>query len=86
MTLGLADRHTPHGWRAAFSTLARDDGFEREVVELALDHIHDNDVARAYDRGERPQQRVKLMTWWGDQLAQAQRGAEVVPLAKGKAA
>jgi integrase len=86
VTLGLADRHTPHGWRAAFSTLARDDGFEREVVELALDHIHDNDVARAYDRGERLQQRLKLMTWWGEQLAQAQRGAEVVPLTKGRAA
>lgn len=86
VTLGLADKHTPHGWRSAFSTLARDHGFEREVVELALDHIHDNDVARAYDRGERLQQRVKLMAWWGEELSQAQRGAEVVPLTKGKAA
>lgn len=85
VTLGLADKHSPHGWRSAFSTLARDNGFDREVVELTLDHIHDNDVARAYDRGERLQQRVKLMTWWGDQLAQAQRGAQVVPL-QGKAA
>jgi hypothetical protein len=29
---------------------------------------------------------LKLMTWWGEQLAQAQRGAEVVPLTKGRAA
>lgn len=86
VTLGLADKHTPHGWRSAFSTLARDHGFEREVVELTLDHIHDNDVARAYDRGERLQQRVKLMTWWGEQLALAQRGADVLPMKKGKAA
>jgi hypothetical protein len=47
------------------------------VVELALDHIHDDDVARAYDRGERLQQRVKLASWWGEKLTQAQRGAEV---------
>lgn len=86
VTLSLADKHTPHGWRAAFSTLARDHGFDREVVELALDHIHDNDIARAYDRGERLQQRVKLMTWWGEQLTQAQRGASVVALKTGKAA
>ena len=81
VTLGLEDKHTPHGWRSALSTLARDEGgFERDVVELALDHIHDNDVVRAYDRGERLEQRIKLMNWWDEQLSRAQRGAEVVPL------
>lgn len=80
VTLGLEGKHTPHGWRSAFSTLARDFGFDREVVELALDHIHDNEVARAYDRGERLEQRVRLMLWWDEQLAHAQRGADVIPL------
>ena len=93
VTLGLQGKHTPHGWRSAFSTLARDKGderdkegrivspaFERDVVELALDHIHDNDVVRAYDRGERLEQRIRLMNWWDGQLSRAQRGAEVVPL------
>lgn len=70
-TLGLKDKHTPHGWRSALSTLARDKGFERDVVELALDHIHDNDVVRAYDRGERLEKRIELMRWWGEQLVQA---------------
>lgn len=80
VTLGLAGKHSPHGWRAAFSTLARDKGFDRDAVELTLDHIHDNDVVRAYDRGQRLEQRIKLMAWWGEQLAHAQRGAEVVPI------
>jgi hypothetical protein len=53
LQLGLEGEHSPHGWRSAFSTLARDHGFARDVVELALDHAHDNEVARAYDRGER---------------------------------
>ena len=80
VTLELEDRHTPHGWRSAFSTLAREEGhFERDVVELALDHIHDNDVVRAYDRGERLQKRIELMTWWDAELARAQQGAEVLP-------
>ena len=86
VTLGQDGKHSPHGWRAAFSTLARDHGFDRDVVELALDHIHDNDVVRAYDRGERLQQRIKLMTWWGEQLGQAQHGADVVTLDKSKVA
>lgn len=80
VTLKLEGKHSPHGWRSAFSTLARDQGFARDVVELALDHAHDNDVARAYDRGERFTQRVELFNWWGEQLASAQRGAKIIPL------
>ncbi|MHB1292593.1 MAG: tyrosine-type recombinase/integrase [Sulfuricella sp.] len=80
VTLKLEGKHSPHGWRSAFSTLARDQGLARDVVELALDHAHDNDVARAYDRGERFTQRVALFNWWGTQLAAAQRGAKIIPL------
>ncbi|OIR19969.1 prophage CP4-57 integrase [mine drainage metagenome] len=78
VTLALGGKHSPHGWRSAFSTLARDNGFARDVVELALDHAHDNEVARAYDRGERFDDRIKLFQWWGSQLAAAQRGATVI--------
>jgi integrase len=80
VTLGLEGKHSPHGWRSALSTLARDHGFAREVVELALDHAHDNEVARAYDRGERFTQRVQLFNWWGKQLVASQRGAKIIPL------
>lgn len=80
VTLGLAGKHSPHGWRSAFSTLARDHGIAREVVELALDHAHDNEIARAYDRGERFAQRIELYDWWGTQLVDAQRGAKILPL------
>jgi integrase len=80
VTLGLGRKHSPHGWRSAFSTLARDQGFARDVVELALDHAHDNAVARAYDRGERFTQRVELLNWWGKKLAAAQAGARIMLL------
>jgi integrase len=86
VTLSLADRHTPHGWRASFATLARDNGFERDVVELALDHVHDNAVVRAYDRGERLEERVRLMNWWDAQLTAAQHGPDVVPLRRSSVA
>lgn len=82
VTLSLAGKHSPHGWRSAFSTLARDQGFARDVVELALDHAHDNEVARAYDRGERFVQRTELYKWWGEQLAMAQHGAKIIPLGR----
>jgi len=82
VTLALAGKHAPHGWRSSFSTLARDNGFARDVVELALDHANDNEVARAYDRGERFNERIKLFNWWGKSLAQAQLGAKIIPFNK----
>ncbi len=82
----LGDSHVSSpDWRSSSSTLARDNGTARDVVELALDHVHDNEVARAYDRGERFDERVKLFDWWGKQLAAAQRGATIIPI-KTKAA
>jgi integrase len=72
VTLNLAGKHSPHGWRSAFSTLAREAGFPQDVVELALDHVHDSATVRAYDRGDRYQQRVRLYEWWGDLLSTAE--------------
>jgi integrase len=82
VTLSLAGKHSPHGWRVSFSTLAKDNGFERDVVELALDHAHDNEVVRAYDRGERYAQRIELYDWWGEQLTAAQHGMKILPRPK----
>lgn len=79
-SLGYKDRHVAHGWRASFATLAKDSGlFEKDAINLALDHIHDSEVARAYDRGERRAQRIALAKWWGEQLVAAERGGNVVP-------
>jgi integrase len=81
--LGFKDRHVAHGWRASFSTLAKDSGlFDKDAINLALDHIHDSEVARAYDRGERRAQRIALAKWWGEQLIAAERGGKVVQLRK----
>lgn len=74
--LGYANRHTIHGWRASFATLARDNDFSRDVVELTLDHLHDTETARAYDRGSRLAERVRLMYWWDSMLSAAQHGTK----------
>lgn len=81
-TLKMDGKHSVHGWRASFATLAKDAGFSRDVVELALDHIHDNEVVRAYDRGERLVERRKLVYWWDSQLTAAQHGGDVLPIGR----
>jgi integrase len=73
VTLKLEGKHSPHGWRSSFSTLAREEGaFSKECVELALDHIADNSVVRAYDRGDRFEERTRLAYWWDARLVAAQ--------------
>lgn len=87
-TLKLRNKHVPHGWRAAFSTNANDAinnagerQFEADVVEACLDHVSNNKVRAAYDRGKRWNARCELMKWWAGQLQQAvKNGADVVPL------
>lgn len=72
VTLGLKGRHVPHGWRSAWSTLGREAGFEKDAVELALDHVSNSETVRAYDRGARLEARAKIASWWNEQLTQAE--------------
>ena len=79
-TMGLSGKHSPHGWRSAFSTRAREDtDFDAELIDLSLDHVHASEVALAYDRGQRLAKRVALMAWWGDALELAEAGKTVPP-------
>jgi integrase len=80
-TLGLADQHSPHSWRTAFSSNLRDRGHERDVVELALDHIKDpNAVLRAYDRGQRTAKRIEAALDWDRLLAGAPTDPSILSL------
>jgi integrase len=71
-TLKLDGRHSPHGWRTSLTSQALDNGFNRDVVHMANDREHDSEVALAYDRGERFDQRAELFNWWGRQLSMAE--------------
>jgi len=75
---------SPHGWRSALSTLAKDAGWSRDVVELTLDHVHDTAVVPAYDRGERRVERIQLAAWWDTQLNPPPEN--VIPISSAKSA
>ena len=86
VTLEMEGKHSVHGWRSSLSSLARDHGFSKDVVEHALDHVTDSDTVRAYDRGERLAERLKLMRWWDSALSKAQSANDVIPLRSAGAA
>jgi integrase len=70
-SIGLANKHTPHGFRSSFSTLAnaanKPDGsrmFDRVDIEHVLDHEVLSDTVRSYDRARAlPRLRV-ILEWW----------------------
>lgn len=78
--LQLAGKHSPHSWRSAFSTIARDAGKDGDSVEAQLDHVVGNKVASAYDRAKRLALRRELMTWYEEMLLASRDGAEVIPI------
>lgn len=66
--MGYHSRATVHGFRAVFSTMANEEGFDGDVIEKALAHEQRNKVRAAYHRSEYLEQRRELMQWWGNLL------------------
>lgn len=83
-TLDLAGKHSPHSWRAVFSTWANDAGEDSDAVEAQLDHVTGTRVKAAYDRAKRIERRADLMAWHEDSLIAARDGATVLELVEGR--
>lgn len=59
------DEVVAHGFRSSASTILNERGFDSEIIEVQLSHINEDRVKAVYDRGERWDQRVRLMRDWG---------------------
>ncbi|MCR4818058.1 MAG: tyrosine-type recombinase/integrase [Fretibacterium sp.] len=62
------DQITPHGFRSMLSTIANENGWNRDVIERQLAHVETNAVRGAYNHAEYLPERRRLMQWWGDYL------------------
>ena len=91
--MGFHKRTTVHGFRALASTILNEavtevDGNKHrmwsvDAVERALAHTEQNKVKGAYDRGDRFEERTRLMQWWADYLdavTEANQAREPLPL------
>lgn len=66
---------TGHGFRAMASTLLNETRkWHPEAIERQLAHVENNDVRRAYLRGEHWNERVRMMQFWSDYLDKLQNG------------
>ena len=66
--MGYKGSATAHGFRALFSTVANECGWNPDVIERQLAHMERNGVRAAYHRSTYMQDREKLLQWWADYL------------------
>ncbi|KAF6676188.1 tyrosine-type recombinase/integrase [Pantoea sp. EKM21T] len=64
--IGFGGKLVAHGLRSIASTALNEAGFNSDVIEAALAHSDKNEVRRAYNRSSYINQRVDLMSWWGN--------------------
>jgi integrase len=80
-----ADEVTGHGFRATARTMLQERlDFDPDVIEAQLAHAVRDNFGRAYNRTEFIEQRRKMLQAWANYLDELRRGADVVPLQKGK--
>lgn len=76
-----SDVATAHGFRATASTLLNESGkWNPDAIERQLAHAENNEVRRAYARGEHWDERVAMLQWWADHLDALKAGGVVLRL------
>lgn len=69
---------TGHGFRAMASTLLNESRkWHADAIERQLAHVENNDVRRAYLRGEHWDERIRMMQFWSDYLDQLRAGGKI---------
>lgn len=72
----------PHGLRSSFRDWAAEQGWDRDLAEIALAHKAGSNVERAYRRGDLVERRRAMMEAWSDFLEGRATGENVVPLSR----
>lgn len=70
----------PHGLRSTFRDWAAEQGFERDIAELALAHTVGSEVERAYRRSDMLERRRAMADAWG-RFIRGESSATVVSIA-----
>jgi integrase len=73
--MGFAGRLVSHGMRSIASTTLNEEGFEPELIEVALAHVDKDEVRSAYNRADYIERRRPMMDWWSEHIQQAATGS-----------
>lgn len=73
--MGFGGRLVSHGMRSIASTILNEEGFDPELIEVALAHVDKNEVRAAYNRADYVDRRRSMMGWWSDHIKKAATGS-----------
>jgi len=73
--MGFEGRLVAHGLRALASTTLNEQGFDKDVIEVALAHKDKDKIRAAYNRATYMKQRREMMEWWSEHIEEASRGS-----------
>lgn len=73
--MGFAGRLVSHGMRSIASTTLNEQGFDPELIEVALAHVDKDEVRSAYNRADYVERRRPMMEWWSNHIQQAATGS-----------
>lgn len=80
--MGYHGKLVAHGMRAIASTVLNEartpEGlrrFDKDLIEVALSHVNNDDVRMAYLRAEYLPHRFDMLQWWGDYVEQSAQNA-----------
>ena len=66
--LGFEGKHTPHGFRSMFSTIAHDADKDHRLIEMSLAHKVDGSISDSYNSAKQISARRELLQWYADTL------------------
>jgi len=72
--MGFEGRLVSHGMRSTASTILNEQGWDTELIEVALAHVDKDEVRSAYNRADYIERRRPMMAWWSDHIQEAATG------------
>jgi integrase len=72
--MGFKGRLVAHGLRSLASTTLNEQGFDADVIEVALAHGDKDQIRAAYNRATYLEKRRIMMQWWSNHIEQAATG------------
>ncbi|RIA22262.1 integrase [Ectopseudomonas oleovorans] len=73
--MGFEGRLVSHGMRSMASTTLNEQGWDPELIEVALAHVDKDEVRSAYNRADYIERRRPMMIWWSEHIQKAATGS-----------
>ena len=68
--MGYKGKLVAHGLRSIASTKLNEQGFNKDLIEVALSHMDTDRIRAAYNRADYLERRFEMLQWWGDFVEQ----------------